>query len=126
MTKDQGAGLTREPNVLPMIDVMLVLLIIFMLIRPGKLEVQIPVPEGESDAPATPIVLTVARGPSYAINRTPVAADQLVPELTRIYKDRPEKVLFVEGQRDVRYQHVVTAFDAARGAGVAVTSVKFP
>lgn len=117
--------LTREPNVVPMIDVLLVLLIIFMIttvIERRTLDLQLPEESAQSSAVPS-IVLSVEPGPSYTLNGTAIAAPSLPGELQRVFRDRPEKVLFVKGAPAVRYQDVVNAFDVARGAGVRVTGV---
>ncbi len=120
--------LNREPNVVPMIDVMLVLLIIFMMtvaMQSGMIDLQLP--EETAGGPAvTPIVLEVLPGPTYAVNGSKTGMFELPGVLERIYSGRPEKILYIKGDRTVRYQDVVTAIDIARGAGVRVTGVMLP
>ena len=125
MTTAPLPRLTREPNVVPMIDVLLVLLIIFMIASASQrraLDLQLP-QQSSGGASGPSIVLTVDPGPRYALNGTVIDASRLGAELTRTFRDRPEKVLFVKGAPRVRYQEVVYAFDVARGAGVPVTGV---
>ena len=117
-----------EPNVTPMIDVLLVLLIIFMFLvalnQPRRIDLQLPEPTGErSESAATSIVLEVGPGGSYAVNRAAVAREALGPHLRALYAGRPEKVLFVQGDPRVRYQEVFEAMDVARGAGVRVIGI---
>ena len=76
MAMSAGAdGLKNEPNMTPMIDVLLVLLIIFMMIIPmGRkaIDVQIPDPTPQKLPPNTrndQIVLEVLPGPVYQINK---------------------------------------------------------
>ena len=127
-----GAGLTNEPNVTPMIDVLLVLIIIFMVILPMSrkaIDVQLPDPT-PSVAPANStsnqIVLEVkpdpagSKDPIFAVNTAVVAKDKLLERLTEIYKGRPEKILFIKGDPAVTFQDVIFAMDMARGAGVLV------
>ncbi len=83
---------------------------------------QLP-PERSSESPLPSIVLSVDPGSRYTINGVLVEAAQLHSELTRVFRDRPEKILFVRGAPTVRYQDVVHAFDVARGAGVRVTGI---
>jgi biopolymer transport protein ExbD len=122
-----------EPNVLPLIDVLLVLIIVyFTAVAMQKVEeakkqkalfAQVPPAEthASSDALAS-IVLEV--GPDgYRVNRTLVAEDALAGHLRRIYDGRPDKVLFVKGHPGVLYQDVVTAMDIARGSGVRVLGI---
>ncbi len=118
--------LNREPNVVPMIDLLLVLLVIFIinaLQREGILPVQLPEELSSAEATETPIVLEVKPGPTYALNQEPVAAEALASRLREVFAGRPRKVLYVRGDRGVRYQDVVTAWDVARGAGVHATGV---
>src|SRR5919112_4266298 len=130
MSTGSGAtGLTNEPNVTPMIDVLLVLLIIFMLIVPQSrkaIDVQLPDPT-PSTAPANAnvdqIVLEVQPGGQYAINKEPVTKDRLGPRLKEIYDPRPEKIIFVKGDPKVTYQDVIFAMDIARGSGVKVIGI---
>ena len=120
-----GGGLTNEINVTPMIDVLLVLLIIFMLVVPMSrkaIDLQLPDPtEQKSDAnPPPQIVLEVLPGQKYLINKEPVTKTDLLKRLTEIYKDRPEKIIFVKGDPKVKYEDVIYAMDVSRGAGVKV------
>ena len=119
-------GLTNEPNVTPMIDVLLVLLIIFMMIIPlsrKAIDVQLPDPTPTKQPPnAKPdqIVLEVLPGPTFQINKAPVDKAGLGARLKEIYDPRPEKIMFLKGDPDVTYQDVIFAMDQARGAGVKV------
>jgi len=117
--------LQNEPNVTPMIDVLLVLLIIFMLVVPMSrkaIDLQLPDPseQQQSTNPPPQIVLEVLPGQKYLINKQPVTKADLLKRLTEIYKDRPEKIIFVKGDPKVKYEDVIYAMDVSRGAGVKV------
>ena len=119
-------GFESEPNLTPMIDVLLVLLIIFMVIIPmGRkaFDVQLPDPTAEKPPPnqkVNQIVLEVNPGDQFLINKQPVSRDELYKKLREIYDPRPEKIIFVKGDPQVIYQDVIFAMDQARGAGVKV------
>ena len=119
--------LSAEPNVTPMIDVLLVLLIVFMVLLPRlrqDIRAQLPAPPSGSIADGPPpLVLPVAPGPRYELNRQPVARGALRRTLVEAFATRPEKVLFVAGDTGVTYQDVVSAMDMARGAGVRVLAI---
>jgi biopolymer transport protein TolR len=121
------ARLEAEPNVTPMIDVLLVLLIVFMVMLPlmqEQLPVQLPAPARDAGpANATPLVLAVAPGPTYSLNRQPIAAADLARSIARTFAARPDKILYVAGDSGVTYQQVVTAMDVAKGAGVRVLAI---
>src|SRR5687768_1977196 len=121
-----ATGLTNEPNVTPMIDVLLVLLIIFMMVIPMSrraIDLQLPDPNPaqvpQSQAPDQ-IVLEVMKGEQYAINKKAVTKAQLFNELKTIYEGRPDKIIFIKGDPTIKYQEVIWAMDQARGAGVLV------
>lgn len=119
-------GLNNEPNVTPMIDVLMVLLIIFMVIVPSSrkaIDVQVPdpnPPQTTSQPDNTSIVLTVQKGGSYLINKQAATNANLGSQLKSIYDPRPDKVIFIKGDPEATYQDVIHAMDVARGSGVKV------
>jgi biopolymer transport protein TolR len=125
------SSLKNEPNVVPMIDVLLVLLIIFMMIVPASrktIDIQLPDPNPQPIVTPTTdldqIVLEVLPGGIFEINnQQPLQANQLLPALQSVYNGRPDKIIFVKGAPDVKYQDVVFAMDQARGAGVKVIGI---
>jgi biopolymer transport protein TolR len=124
---DTGArgSLSSEPNVVPMIDILLVLLIIFMITQPLSrmaLDVQVPPPDTPqtTKAPPSQIVLELADDGGYAINGQPLPKDQLDTQIHAIYDQRPAKLLFIKAGGNRIYQDVIEAMDVARGAGVQI------
>jgi biopolymer transport protein ExbD len=69
------------------------------------------------------IVLEVLADGSFAVNKEPLTKERLAARLTEIYEGRPEKIIFVKGEREVIYQDVIYAMDVARGAGVKVIGI---
>jgi biopolymer transport protein TolR len=125
MSTGDSGGIVSEPNVIPMIDIMLVMLIIFMVSQPLSrmaLDVQVPPQETatKSDAKSNQIVLELTADGGYAINTQPVPVDQLDTQMHAIFDARPAKLLFVKSAPTRIYQDVIDAMDIARGAGVQV------
>jgi len=131
MSMAGGGASGPQLNVTPLIDVLLVLIIIFMVIvtqsRTKGLEAQAPQPSDATPSAATPvrtivIQLEEARGkdqpPTVMINSQEVSWAELKPRLFDIFKQRAEKVAFVEGDDDVEFRFVAEVIDEAREAGV--------
>ncbi|MBX7119972.1 MAG: biopolymer transporter ExbD [Gemmatimonadaceae bacterium] len=124
-----NSGLNNEPNVVPMIDIMLVLLIIFMIMQPmmrKAIDMQLPDPQpavATANSASDQIVLEVLPEGNFAVNKEPLTRDNLATRLKAIYDPRPEKIMFIKGDPAVKYDDVIYAMDVARGAGVKVIGV---
>ncbi len=119
-------GLTSEPNVIPMIDILLVLLIIFMMtITQNRQAMDVQLPEEQKDQQeqqqdSDQIVLELKQDGTYEINGTPVALPQLDNAIHALYDQRPAKIMFLKTARNRRWRDVITAMDIVTGAGVQV------
>jgi biopolymer transport protein ExbD len=127
-----GGGFKKEPNVVPMIDILLVLLIIFMMQIPLQrkvMTVQVP-PQQEATQEqiqeSTQIVMELRDDGSYAINNQVVPKAGLDVKLHEIYDNRPAKLMFIKVGGSRKYQDVIEAMDIARGAGVQVIGITPP
>lgn len=132
MAISTGSGTTynAEPNVTPMIDVLLVLLIIFMMIVPQlrkAIDLQLPDPTPvQTSTPSTDqIVLEVQKDGTYLINKQPVTPGRagLAAKIHEVFDRRNDKIMFVKGDPAAKYQQVIDAMDVARGNGVKVLGV---
>jgi biopolymer transport protein TolR len=113
-----------EPNVVPLCDVLLVLLIIFMVLTPSHQKgFDIKLPETTEDTSSTPgslIVLTLFRGDRVDINKNQFSLAEAGDELRRIYSTRQEKIAFIRADASLPYSKIIELMDIARGAGVEV------
>ena len=126
MSVGDAGGMSAEPNVVPMIDILLVLLIIFMVSQPlsrQAMNIQVAPPDTrtqQESAANNQIVLELPDGGGYLINQQPVPEGQLDAQLHTIYDPRPAKLLFIKAGQNRVYQDVIDAMDVARGAGVNI------
>ncbi len=130
MSTSTGGGVKAEPNVTPMIDVMLVLLIIFMVVTPALLagfNAQPPVGQNVKDHPEDEEmdqVLGIDRDGNYYLNKRPISKEALPAEIKRIYDVRQvDKIMYLKADKDLDYGKVVDATDLAAKNGVRMVAL---
>ncbi|MGB3861814.1 MAG: biopolymer transporter ExbD [Candidatus Aminicenantaceae bacterium] len=118
---------SAEPNVVPLCDVLLVLIIIFMVITPMiQKGIDVKLPETTADTSATPqglIVLTLKKNLSVMINQEQISLEMLPGRLRSLYSTRQDKTIFIRADAKVPYASVVDLIDIAKGAGVEITGI---
>jgi biopolymer transport protein TolR len=113
------------PNIVPLIDILLVLIIIFMVITPltpKGLDTLVPQPSPNSQPDPEQlkktVVVQVALGGKLKINNDDTNWQALGPRMETIFKDRAEKIAFVKGDNDVLFMDVARAIDIMKEAGI--------
>lgn len=124
-----SAGLRAEPNLTPMIDVMLVLLIVFMVVIPTLLTGFTAEPPRATHVAAHPAeaadqMLGIDAFGHYYLDRQPVAGDALAGRLREIYVgERVDRVLYPTADSALAYGKVLEAIDIASRSGVRVVGM---
>ena len=129
MSASSGPGVKAEPNVTPMIDVMLVLLIIFMVVAPAIMAgFKAEPPQGQNlkAHPEDPVdqTLGIDADGVYYLNKVPIREADLPQLLNQIFSQRTEdKILYVKAHRSIDYAKVIDALDIASKNGVRVVGM---
>lgn len=119
--------LMSDINVVPYIDVMLVLLVIFMTTAPMMTQgLKVDLPEAQSSgiqAKDEPVTLTVKANGSYYINlgETPkhsTSLKDITHQASLIMKQKPGTLFLVEGDKRVDYGRVIELMAALQAAGI--------
>lgn len=126
MAVGTNKGAMSEPNIVPLIDVLLVLIIIFMVITPTisqGLDTIVPQPppphqKENQDLLNKTIVVVVGAGGDVMINQDKSSWDQLGPTLGKIFAQRAEKVAFVKGDDATEFADVARAISIMRASGI--------
>jgi biopolymer transport protein TolR len=125
-----GGGVRAEPNVTPMIDVMLVLLIIFMVVTPALLAgFNADPPQGQNlkehpEDAENDQVLGIDKDGNYYLNKKPITKEAIEQEIKRIYAIREtDKTMYLKADAGLDYSKVVDATDMAAKNGVRVVAL---
>ncbi|MFT3760781.1 protein TolR [Thauera sp.] len=124
--------LMNQINVVPYIDVMLVLLVIFMVTAPMIQQGTIDVPSAGAGTPppkAEALVIEVDAAGKLALRASnsgtsrPLRNDQLEPALQEALQKNPDQAFLVAANSKLDYQKVIDVLEVARGAGVRKISL---
>jgi biopolymer transport protein TolR len=114
-------GILSEMNVVPLIDILLVMLVIFMILPHRRKGLDAALPQQSNgngpDVPAEMIIVQVASDGSVRINQSAVQLDQLGARLQQIFAPRSDRVAFLQADRSLEFQAVAQVLDLMHTAG---------
>jgi biopolymer transport protein TolR len=114
-------------NVTPFVDVMLVLLIVFMVAAP-MLTVGVPVdlpktPAASINDRVEPLTISVDSVGRVFLQETEITADQIVPRLQAITRNKADTTIFVRGDRGIQYGRVMEIMGMIAASGFSKVSL---
>ena len=124
-------GVASTPNVTPMVDVMLVLLIIFMVVTPALLagfNADPPQAQNIKDHPEddqTDQVLGIDKDNFYYLNKKQIKKEDIGALLKHIYVDTPrdDYIMYLKADKNLPYARVIDMMDVASKNGVKVVAM---
>jgi biopolymer transport protein TolR len=125
-------GIVSEMNVVPLIDILLVLLVIFMIIpaysegEEALIPQQSRLPPDSSKIEPEVVVVQVLADGTLKINQEPVTFDKLSPRIEEIFKQRATRVAFIRGDKPVEFGVVARVIDVLHTSGIASVGLLTP
>jgi biopolymer transport protein ExbD/biopolymer transport protein TolR len=115
-----------EINVVPLVDVVLVLLIIFMITAPiiqSGIEVNVPKTKTVKELTQERLVVTINREQRLFVDNTPININELEQRLKVRVKDPTQTMIYLRADEEVPFGSIAKVMDRAKQAGIVNISV---
>lgn len=118
---------TSEPNVVPLCDVLLVLLIIFMVVTPlvqKGFDLRLPTALNTIQMPDNPeVVLNIRRDGSLYVNEDQATMETLQTMLEEAFMTAGEQKLYIKADQDLEYGLIVDVIQVVKDAGIEIVGI---
>jgi biopolymer transport protein TolR len=124
-------GIVSDMNVVPLIDILLVLLVIFMIISVHSTGLDALVPQLSTEkarmaSPDEAVVIQVLADGTLRINQEPLNWERLGSRIEEVFKLRATRVAFVRGDGTVEFGVVAKVIDVMHTSGIASVGLLTP
>ncbi|MCP9465076.1 MAG: biopolymer transporter ExbD [Nitrospira sp.] len=121
MIESRQRRFLAEINVIPLVDVVLVLLVIFMVTAPmlyRGLDINLPTSASNTIRPEMRMVLTIEKDQRLYLDKEQVGLAQLERKLRLLKEEQRDVSLYLRADRDIPYGVVVQVMDSVKKAGI--------
>ena len=126
-TAGNESDIQSEINVVPLCDVLLVLLIIFMVLTPliqRGVDVRLPTALNTIDMPESPeVVLYIKRDGTLYVNQDKVTMDDLQVQLEDVLMTASDKRLYLRADQELEYGTIIDIINIIKAAGIEVVGI---
>lgn len=121
-----GLGGEDEPiaaiNVVPLVDIILVVLIIFMVTAPlvlkPTIDINLPKSSSGDTTPATPLNIAVSGNGTLSLNGQPTDLQSITAYVAKVVKEKPETAAILQADKSVTLERLTEIIDVVKTAGV--------
>ena len=118
---------SSEPNVVPLCDVLLVLLIIFMVVTPllrKGIDVRLPIALNTIDMPENPeVVLSIRKDGKLYMGPDEITMDNLQTMIEEAFMTASDKRLYLRADGELEYGNIVDVVEILKAAGVEIVGI---